>query len=60
MVRAVYSIRNAVAHEGQFDLSRAANGDNYQQLAARLKTSGHPEPLGFIKQQALMVLWREI
>lgn len=59
LVCAVYAIRNAVAHEGQFDLDRAIVGNAFQKLAARLKTSGHPDPLGFIKGQAQMVLWRE-
>lgn len=60
LVRAVYAIRNAVAHEGQFDLDKAMTGDAHQKLAARLKKSSHPDPLSFIKQQAQLVLWREV
>jgi len=61
MVRATYAIRNAVAHEGQFDLVKAQAGDMYQQLAARLRTSGQlPDPLRFIKMQAQFALWREV
>ena len=60
LVRAVYAIRNAVAHEGQFDLDQAMTGDAYQMLAARLKKSSNPDPLRFIKQQAQLVLWREV
>ena len=59
MVRAVYEIRNAVAHEGQFNPTKAATGDSHQQLAARLKNSGNPDPLRFIKEQARHVIWRE-
>ena len=60
LVRAVYAIRNAVAHEGQFDLDKATTGDVYQNLAVRLKNSGHPDPMNFINQQAQIALWREV
>ncbi|UVK51667.1 hypothetical protein DBIPINDM_004964 [Mesorhizobium sp. AR02] len=60
MVRAVYAIRNAIAHEGQFDLIKAQAGDKYQQLAARLRTrSQGPDPQQFIKWQAQHAIWRE-
>jgi len=60
LIRAVYAIRNLVAHEGQFDLDKAMTGDAYQQLAARLKKLSNPDPLRFIKQQAQQVIWREV
>ncbi len=60
LVCAVYAIRNAIAHEGQFDLDNATAGDVYQKLAARLRSRGHPDPLNFIKLQAQMVIWREV
>jgi len=44
----------------QFDLDQAMTGDAYQMLAARLKKSSNPDPLRFIKQQAQLVLWREV
>lgn len=61
MVRATYAIRNAIAHEGQFDLVKARAGDMYQQLAARLRARGQrPDSLDFIKMQAQLAVWREI
>ncbi len=59
MVRAAYAIRNSIAHEGQFDLLAAASGDAYEQLAARLVTSGYADPIDFLKQQARIAFWRE-
>ena len=61
MVRATYAIRNAIAHEGQFDPLKVQAGDRYQQLAARLVMQGHPpDPLHFIKMQAQIAIWREV
>lgn len=61
MVRATYAIRNAIAHEGQFDIVKAQAGDVYQQLAARLRAHGQPpDPLRFIKMQAQLAVWREV
>jgi len=60
IVRATYAIRNAIAHEGQFDPIKAQAGDLYQRLAARLSTHGHPpDPLHFTKMQAQLAVWRE-
>ena len=59
MVRAAYAIRNSIAHEGQFDLLTAAKGNAYEQLAARLVTSGYADPISFLKQQAQIAFWRE-
>ncbi|MBB6412380.1 hypothetical protein [Mesorhizobium sangaii] len=60
MVRAVYAIRNSIAHEGQFDPAKAQTGDKYQQLAARLTTRLQgPDPLQFIKWQARYAIGRE-
>lgn len=61
MVRATYAIRNAIAHEGQFDLLKAQTGDVFQKLAARLRMNSRlPDPLRFIKTQAQQALWREV
>ncbi|TIW20879.1 MAG: hypothetical protein E5V65_07280 [Mesorhizobium sp.] len=61
MVRAVYAIRNSIAHEGQFDPAKAQTGDKYQQLAARLTTRPQgPDPLQFIKSQARLAIGREV
>jgi hypothetical protein len=60
MVRAVYSVRNGIAHEGQFDLMQAAAGDIHQQLAARLIRTGYADPRRFIKHQAHLSVLREL
>jgi hypothetical protein len=61
MVRATYAVRNAIAHEGQFDLAKARTGDIYQQLAARLKSHGQlPDPLRFIMMKAQLAVLREV
>ena len=60
MVRAGYAVRNAIAHEGQFDLNKAASGAIYEQLAARLVKSGQVDPRIFIKSQAHLSLMREL
>ncbi len=59
MVIAAYAIRNAIAHEGQFDVLTAALGGRNKQLAAKLVTSGYADPMGFLKQQAQIAFWRE-
>lgn len=61
MVHATYAIRNAIAHEGQFDVAKAQAGNVHQQLAARLRNSANlPDPLDFVKKQALAAIWREV
>ncbi len=59
MVRAAYAVRNAIAHEGQFDLANGVARNQYEILAAQLIARGHPDPLDFIKQQAMLVVLRE-
>ena len=58
MVRAAHAIRNAIAHEGEFDVAKAASGDAFQQLATRLRMSGHPDPLRFIRNQSWLAVSR--
>ena len=60
MVRAVYAIRNSIAHEGQFELGKARSGDQYEQLAVTLKSTGPVDPLQFIKDRAWLMLLREL
>lgn len=61
MVRAAYAVRNAIAHEGQFDLSQAAiSTDSYQQLAARLIQDGYASPVDFIQNQARLNVMIEL
>jgi hypothetical protein len=60
IVKATYAIRNAVAHEGQFDVARAAVGDTYQKTAARLRAKGQPDLLDFIRSQAKNAIWRNV
>lgn len=57
MIQAIYAIRCAVAHEGYFDpTSRGSVGET---LASDFLTRGFPDPLDFVKMQALMAIWRE-
>lgn len=60
MVRAVYAVRNAIAHEGQFDLSEASKGKRYEQLAIRLIQGVYADPLNFIESQARNTILREL
>ncbi len=60
IVAAAYMIRNAVAHEGRFDPEQAAAGEFHEILASRLVRIGPVDLFSFVKEQARMVLWREI
>lgn len=61
MVRAVYAVRNSIAHEGQFDIAKAQAGDEYERLAVRLMTGAQGvTPLEYIKWQARRAIWREV
>ena len=60
LVRSVYDVRNAVAHEGQFDLHKARTGDQYCKLAARLILEAFATPHVFIKSQAHISVMREL
>jgi hypothetical protein len=59
MVKAGYAIRNYVAHEGHFDPTIAAAGDQHQRLAAESVTTGRPSVVGFVERVAERVLWTE-
>lgn len=60
MVKAAYVVRNAVAHEGQFDLDKAALGDPYEQLAGRLIRRSVGDPREFIRRQAHLSVMKEL
>lgn len=57
MIQAIYAIRCAVAHEGYFD--SASRGSVGEALASDFLARGFPDPLDFVKMQALMAIWRE-
>ncbi|MFA5920657.1 MAG: hypothetical protein WC856_05135 [Methylococcaceae bacterium] len=60
MIRAGYAVRNAIAHEGQFDLTKAALGNVYDRLATKLIESGTRDPHRCIRRLAELSLKREL
>jgi hypothetical protein len=60
IVRAVYAIRNAIAHEGFFDTASALRGKTGERLAAILVMEGPISPYDYVKSQAELALWKEV
>lgn len=60
MVKATYAVRNAIAHEGQFNLDKAATSDPHEQLASRLIRRGFGDPREFIRRHAHLSLMKEL
>ncbi len=60
MIKAGYAVRNAIAHEGQFTLTRIPKNDPYYRLATELIKNDARDPYRFIRHIAELGLRQEL